>query len=132
MQRLQYIPTAIAISLLIANAYSTDTNAITNIVGGHNIQIDVVPHQVAIVLREKLLCGGSILTKKYVLSAAHCVLETLDISLIIHAGTSFWAKPGSIHHVESSTTYGASENVDVAVLRVTEPFVFDKKRQPIR
>ncbi|XP_011502272.1 PREDICTED: trypsin epsilon-like [Ceratosolen solmsi marchali] len=72
------------------------------------------------------------ITRQLSNNAAHCVLETLDISLIIHAGTSFWAKPGSIHHVESSTTYGASENVDVAVLRVTEPFVFDKKRQPIR
>jgi trypsin len=117
---------------LYFTAYSIDAKATINIVGGYNVQIENFPYQIAILLDGNLLCGGSILTENYALTAAHCILETVGKKLIIHAGTTFWAQPGSIHHVDTSVTYGTAQNVDVAVLRVTEAFIFDTKHQPVK
>ena len=42
------------------------------IVGGNEVTIEQLPYQVAILYFGGLRCGGSIISCKFVLSAAHC------------------------------------------------------------
>lgn len=43
------------------------------IIGGNEVPIEQVPYQVAMIYRGQLRCGGSIISCKFVLSAAHCM-----------------------------------------------------------
>jgi hypothetical protein len=53
--------------------------------------------------------------------------------LTVHAGTSYWARPGSVQHVDYNITYISTMilTADVALLHVIEPFIYDITRQPI-
>jgi trypsin len=104
--------------------------ASTNIYGGNIADIRNFPYQVAILQSTRLWCGGSILTEKWLLSAAHCVYRA-RAPLTVRAGSSFWSKDGSLHQVEYQNIYGKYRYEDVSVMRVTEPFVLDETRKPI-
>lgn len=45
------------------------------IVGGKLASPGQYPHQVALLRRSRFSCGGSIISRQHVLTAAHCVLE---------------------------------------------------------
>lgn len=45
------------------------------IVGGELALPGQYPHQVALLRRSRFSCGGSIISRQHVLTAAHCVLE---------------------------------------------------------
>ncbi|XP_011502264.1 PREDICTED: trypsin-1-like [Ceratosolen solmsi marchali] len=111
--------------------YSIKDNSPTStfIIGGEYDTIEHHPYLVAILKNERLWCGGSILSVNHVLTAAHCVLHESS-PLIVSSGSAFW-KQGSIHHVEYNVTYGPVMNDDLAILRVTEHFIFDNTCQPI-
>jgi hypothetical protein len=96
-------------------------------VGGYTVDIKDFTYQVAVIKLDKLWCGGSIISPIFVLTAAHCI-HYANAPLLIHAGTSLWSQPGSVHHVDYNITYGFSKNTDVGLLRVQEPFVFDETR----
>ncbi|XP_047999730.1 chymotrypsin-2-like [Leguminivora glycinivorella] len=55
------------------------------IYGGKNVSIETVPYMVSIFIRKtdgkKYMCGGSIIHKKFVLTAAHCLRNSIDLSL---------------------------------------------------
>lgn len=45
------------------------------IVGGANVDIKNVPYQVSVNVKNEHECGGSLITKRHILTAAHCVEE---------------------------------------------------------
>ncbi|KAJ8667859.1 hypothetical protein QAD02_009522 [Eretmocerus hayati] len=101
--------------------------------------IEEIPHQVSIELRGKHNCGGSIITKHHVLTAAHCLEPHPKKFLQVRAGSSFQARNGSLHSVESAkfhqrfhyNIYGIPIH-DIGIISVNELFHFDKTRQPIK
>jgi secreted trypsin-like serine protease len=42
------------------------------IVGGHLIEITQAPYQVALYEKGQFICGGTILSESFILTAAHC------------------------------------------------------------
>lgn len=52
--------------------YIQDAQAASRIVNGTRIDIKYVPYQVQIGFKQSLICGGSIIGPKHILTAAHC------------------------------------------------------------
>lgn len=103
------------------------------IVGGKVVPIEDFPHQVSLLSSTYAVCGGSIISKDFVLTAGHCGVIS---NLKVRAGTNFTYKGGSLHtvvqaivHENYSVNY-APRN-DIALLRVTPPFDWDDARRPV-
>ncbi|XP_034948279.1 polyserase-2-like [Chelonus insularis] len=107
------------------------------IVGGEDASIEEYPYQISLQLYKSHNCGGSIISKEWIVTAGHCVGGATS-RLTIRAGSTLHNKNGSYHNVAQvirhekygSNSRGLPEN-DIAVIRVEEPFQFDETRQPI-
>jgi secreted trypsin-like serine protease len=62
--------------LLTSSIAVCSAKGIGRIVGGFEISIEQAPYQVALLYYGYLRCGGSIISCKFVLSAAHCEFLT--------------------------------------------------------
>ena len=69
MQVISFVAVLLAISIVSCSA-----KGVGRIVGGFEISIERAPYQVALLYLGYLRCGGSIISCKFVLSAAHCKL----------------------------------------------------------
>ncbi|KAH8248931.1 hypothetical protein KR032_004354, partial [Drosophila birchii] len=60
------------------------------IVGGHPLSISKAPWQVAILLYGFQFCGGAIYSDRFILTAAHCMVDRTAKELSVRAGSSHW------------------------------------------
>ncbi|KAF7399702.1 hypothetical protein HZH68_008294 [Vespula germanica] len=100
------------------------------IVNGVDAKPGEIPYQIS--LQMKLsnfhFCGGSILNKNYVITAAHCVLTKSKNNIQVVAGTNYLNdEKSSIHNVKNiivHENYNPSDSWknDIALLEVVEPF----------
>ncbi|XP_017765063.1 PREDICTED: trypsin-1-like [Eufriesea mexicana] len=108
------------------------------IIGGKDVSIQEVPHQVSLQSSGFGFCGGSIISSEWVVTAAHCMVYPSDWITVL-AGTATKSSGGSRHKVAQiyvhenyeTNWYGVPTN-DVAVLKVATPFKLDDTRQPIK
>lgn len=70
------------------------------IVGGHVAELNSIPYQVALFIKIKpkgvLLCGGSILSKKTILTAAHCLIKS-DMALVVFGATDLTSNNSEVN-----------------------------------
>ncbi|GJQ88431.1 hypothetical protein Trydic_g10011, partial [Trypoxylus dichotomus] len=93
------------------------------IVGGKPVDITNFPYQVSLVVYDLYhICGGSIISESWVLTAAHCIGEE-DIK--VRAGSSFRNEGGKIFDVKKiivHDNYG-SLDYDIALLQIQGSFI---------
>uniref|UniRef100_A0A182J325 Uncharacterized protein n=1 Tax=Anopheles atroparvus TaxID=41427 RepID=A0A182J325_ANOAO len=105
------------------------------------------PYQIALIsefIISSGLCGGSVLTNNYILTAAHCVVGTAGI--LATGGTAImgaqnrnvnepeqqrirFSGPGVIPHPQYTS---ATIRNDIAVVRLDSPITFTARIQPVR
>lgn len=66
------------------------------IVGGYEIDITDAPHQVSLQSRGSHICGGSIISSKWVLTAAHCTDGASVSNLRVRVGSTKHASGGQV------------------------------------
>ncbi|XP_052868644.1 trypsin epsilon-like [Anopheles cruzii] len=93
------------------------------IVGGIETSIEAVPYQVSLRYLNKHICGGSIISHSWILTAAHCLEWYPNNDQIrVHAGSSSVSSGGSLHEVFYYHLHPAYDAVeyqwDVATIRV--------------
>lgn len=66
------------------------------IVGGFEIDISDAPHQVSLQSRGSHICGGSIISAKWVLTAAHCTDGASVSNLRVRVGSTKHASGGKV------------------------------------
>ncbi|KAM7348081.1 serine protease SP24D-like [Cochliomyia hominivorax] len=131
--------TVISYIILFLVYYCQATN---RIVGGKNAYEGQFPYQVSLRRNGSHTCGGSIISRNFVLTAAHCV-GTYDNEgnyyvydskvFTIRIGTTDRFQGGTLMKIAEIIThedYGNFLN-DVALLRVEEPIIFSDNIQPI-
>ncbi|KAM7354830.1 seminase-like [Cochliomyia hominivorax] len=115
----------ISIILSLLPAVNLNHSSDPRIVGGVETTISQVPYLINLRQNGQFICGGSLITPKCVLTAAHCVSGNPASSLIINAGTSKLSVPGIQRQVEktfvSSLYSPLTLDMDVAILKLTEP-----------
>ncbi|XP_034489697.1 serine protease SP24D-like [Drosophila innubila] len=112
------------------------------VVGGVDATPAQFPHQISLRNRGSHNCGGSIISRNWVLTAAHCVTNTYENGTIevypaknlnVRAGSNDRFSGGILRQVVEVIVhkdYGNFLN-DIAVLRVDTPFIFSSNIQAI-
>ncbi|XP_037003138.2 transmembrane protease serine 4 isoform X2 [Artibeus jamaicensis] len=105
------------------------------VVGGEKASVDSWPWQVSIQYNKQHICGGSILDRQWILTAAHCFRKHLVVS-------NWKVRPGSdkmgnfpslpvakIFVTELNTTYPREK--DIALVKLQYPLTFSDTVRPI-
>nr|XP_019539612.2 serine protease SP24D-like [Aedes albopictus] len=101
------------------------------IVGGQFAEPHQFPYQIALFFQGRFHCGGSIIDRKWVLTAAHCVLN-MNVPLpaedmTVYAGSASLEEGGQVFKIAKAfahENYGDSKN-DIALLLLDGQFKFD-------
>lgn len=114
-----------------------DDDVNNRIVGGQTAEPNQFPYQVS--LRGKAannhFCGGSIIRVNWILSAAHCLINTDPDAFIIVAGAHYRTERTSVYDAveviihENYTAYNLRN--DISVARTAIDIVFSPTVQPI-
>ncbi|XP_017784502.1 PREDICTED: trypsin-1-like [Nicrophorus vespilloides] len=105
------------------------------IVGGEAAEIEEYPYQLSLQYYGKHICGASIISKYFAVTAAHCTNGSPAESLAVRAASSIKGYGGQLIQVKSVLQNpkfdSYSLDFDITVLELTEPFVFGSNAQPI-
>nr|AAM96941.1 trypsin 2 [Phlebotomus papatasi] len=118
-------------------------NNFNKIVGGKPINIEEVPYQVSLNLNDfglQHFCGGSILSEKFIMTAAHCTFpgESIDVTpyINVRTGSSYSESQGSLHRVKTihrHSLYNATDyDYDFCILELQDLIQYDNTRRPIQ
>ncbi|KAM4820101.1 serine protease 27 [Thomomys bottae] len=112
---------------------------LSRMVGGEDALEREWPWQVSIQRNGSHLCGGSLLTPRWVLTAAHCFSNTSETSpYSVLLGARQLLQPGPqavrarVRRVESHPRYqGMASSADVALVELQEPVTFSSYILPV-
>ncbi|KAK9308841.1 hypothetical protein QLX08_001265 [Tetragonisca angustula] len=130
----------IVLLALVALATGTPINDLIQrmdgrIVGGEETTIQAAPYQVSLRVSGQHICGGSIIAKNWIVTAAHC--STYSTSQYqVHAGSTNVDNGGSLHRVEQiirHESYGGKSIPvnDIALFRLAQPLQLDSSRRAV-
>ncbi|KOB72483.1 putative trypsin-like proteinase, partial [Operophtera brumata] len=106
------------------------------IIGGRPSSVNRHPYQVSMVLNGNSFCGGFIISRDYVLTAAHCVQNVSPTAIRLRVGSTRRDSGGRIVRVANVTVhpqYGQPMyDNDIAALRLAQPLNFNANRRAIR
>lgn len=95
-----------------------------NIVGGSEASIEEFPYQIGLLQGGSLICGGSIIDNKYVVTAGHCAEGQSASDLSIRAGSSSSSSGGTTVGVSSIAVHpdydAQTVNNDIAILTLDQ------------
>ncbi|XP_059477935.1 trypsin-3-like isoform X1 [Neocloeon triangulifer] len=119
----------------IERGASIENGASSRIVGGSNSSPGEFPYMVAILFKNRTMCGGTILNENYILTAAHC-MHNLEMQYFEILSGSNLLSESTVHNVtelKKHEEFIFQQNLpnDVGLMRVDPPFVFGSMVQPV-
>ncbi|XP_017870415.1 PREDICTED: serine protease SP24D-like [Drosophila arizonae] len=128
-----------ALTVISAAPQSSPTG---RVVGGKDASAAQFPHQISLRYQGVHICGGSIIARDYILTAAHCVTQQLEngtliptpaSEITIRAGTLDRFVGGMIRnvaHVRVHEEYNSFWN-DLALLKLESPLIYSNQIRAI-
>ena len=116
--------------------YSCDPNSpcgcsiqpatVSEMVGGEDASNQPWGWMVSILLNRSTLCGGSILSSSWVLTAAHCVDGLLPEQIIVSSTTDLRLRANQVSYASQVIVHAGYDRTtqvnDIALVRVAAPF----------
>ncbi|KAK0087998.1 hypothetical protein PV325_008052 [Microctonus aethiopoides] len=126
-----YLPTDVALLLAIVIA-GCSAREIPRVVGGDDAAEGAHPYQVSLRSPSNShFCGGVILSKRWILTAAHCIVYKNPSKVVVVAGTNRLSHGGVHYKVElvvSNEDYDSGRFAnDIGLVRVTKDIEFTEK-----
>lgn len=95
------------------------------IVGGREITISKTPYQVSLQVYNEHRCGGSLITVDWVLTAAHCLQNLPEGTILqVRVGSTLYNEGGQLIDVKHIINHGDFDNYrltnDIALLKLSE------------
>ncbi|XP_053686931.1 serine protease SP24D-like [Sabethes cyaneus] len=121
---------------IIGTSLSVSTANTRRIVGGQFAYQKQFPYHVALFQGDKFRCGGSIIDRKWILTAAHCVIESdksISSGMKVLAGTTHLKKGGTYFEPDAiypHEQYGRLGN-DIALIKLKETITYNRYMQKI-
>lgn len=126
--------------LLLLPATTFCTEASFRNTGDKDAEDEFAPYQISLqsISKQQYLCGGAILSDRYILTAANC-LGNLGVpweEYVVVAGTNNWTDAGAKYYIEKifvpCNFHKPYPQNDIAVLRLNDSIVWNNKTQPIK
>lgn len=108
----------------------------SRIVGGKDAPQAAAPYQVSIMNTfGEHVCGGSIISNEWILTAAHCLEWPIQYLKIV-TGSNDYTKPGAEYLVDAAKKHCQHDKPayhnDIALIHTAEPIIFNALTQPIQ
>ena len=109
----------------------------SNILGGTSTNINQAPYQISMESNGSHICGGSIISNRWILSAAHCLVGASANSITIHAGSTDQTNNSVGQRIVAQTIYvhpnynSTTLENDVALIYLSQPLIFNHDVCPI-
>ncbi|KAJ8918093.1 hypothetical protein NQ315_011550 [Exocentrus adspersus] len=122
----------IPIAIIGVQAFFIDSR----IIGGHEVNITEYPYQVRLDLQGKYRCGGSIISRTWIITAAQCIVEGPASDMTVRVGTSHQITGGQLFNVSAiivNANYTISSgDYDIALIQLKEPIALSELAQTVR
>jgi trypsin len=115
-----------------ASEINSDEN--TKIVGGTELEIKAAPFIVLLIYYKSPICGGSIISSNFILTASHCTESMSPRDLMIQSGSSEVGEGRNhyVSHIYMHPQYdGSNFNFDACLLKIFGKIFYNKFQQAI-
>ncbi|XP_053687199.1 chymotrypsin-1-like [Sabethes cyaneus] len=127
--------------VLLYNFTAADMSSLFHIINGTDASIEDFPFVISLRIKDKHMCGGSILTENWILTAAHCFnrVNGSVVSVSVQVGRTNISEEvdSSVHKVDQLVVHpeytkeGGWSN-DIALIKLKEPLVFSELVQSVK
>lgn len=111
-------------------------NETGKIVGGQIIEVESVPYIAALIFNGGQICGGSIISNQWILSAAHCRSTSNPTDFKIRTGSSRTTRGGTLSDVSEIIVHPNydpdTENFDFMLMKLKRPIRLNDRQQAIK
>ncbi|CAL1684659.1 unnamed protein product [Lasius platythorax] len=111
---------------------------ISQIIGGNDAPNGLYPYQASLrnSKNNRHFCGGAIISKRYIITAAHCFNNLNDPSdVLVAVGSNYLDAPRIVYQVADFIRHDDFNNYlhinDIGLIRVVQDIKFNKNIQPI-
>ncbi|KAK2584417.1 hypothetical protein KPH14_006799 [Odynerus spinipes] len=132
---------SLALVALAIVAKEARADAPERIVGGVIAAVGEFPYQVSLREGGGHVCGGSIISDRHILTAAHCIVDWRipNEYYTVVTGTNYIKDSGEVHQVKAiryhksyKGTQASSWVNDVAIILLEKPIQFNELQKPIQ
>ncbi|XP_011502711.1 PREDICTED: trypsin-1-like [Ceratosolen solmsi marchali] len=104
------------------------------IVGGINASINSLPYQAQLLQNGHLICGGTIISKLWIVTAAHCIYKSKPVWSII-VGSADVSTGGEHHKISNIIVHpkydNQTEDNDIALIKLAKLIVFNRHKKSV-
>ncbi|XP_052751036.1 vitellin-degrading protease-like [Galleria mellonella] len=125
----------VAVFGFVSSAPTLKSAENVRIVGGEDVEISEAPYQASILYLGRHSCGGAIISKNIIVTAAHCMMAPNPSDYEVRVGSSSNTRGGDVYSVGDFVSHPGFSykgmDSDIALIWLSRPIVFNENASSI-